>query len=451
MSDTSVQTAPSAGISGAPPSRMETSQVELKAPPSSWLVRNVLQPLASLKLTVFLFVLSLLLVFFGTLAQIDSGIGTVMKQYFRSWLVWVPVQLLVQFAQVFFAVPKSVQVQGSFPFPAGWTVGALLLANLLAAHAVRFKLTWKRSGILILHAGLIILMLGELFTGLFAVEARMSIAEGETVNFTDVSDRLELAVSTPDREDASKDRVVVVPDRLLRQPGHRIQHQELPFDVVVREFWPNSTLIESSPHQPVELPHARRALDGRDYGVSIEAESSGVDAEGRSDYPAAKVAFYKKDSDELLGELFVSLWYYPNNVNRQLEFPPQTVSVDGTTYEIELRPKREYKDYAITLLKFTHEKYLGTDKAKNFQSTVLLKGTDGESREVKIYMNNPLRYRGETFYQSSFFPGNSGTVLQVVRNPAWLMPYFSCTLVTLGMMVHFGLSLASFLGRRVAS
>ena len=32
-------------------------------------------------------------------------------------------------------------------------------------------------------------------------------------------------------------------------------------------------------------------------------------------------------------------------------------------------------------------------------------------------MNNPLRYNGETFYQSSYLPGDGGTILQVVRNP----------------------------------
>ena len=47
-------------------------------------------------------------------------------------------------------------------------------------------------------------------------------------------------------------------------------------------------------------------------------------------------------------------------------------------------------------------------------------------------MNNPLFHSGETFYQSRFFPGEKGTVLQVVRNPVWWMPYLSCVIVTAG-------------------
>jgi hypothetical protein len=418
-------------------------------------VARLLRPLASLELTVFLFVLSLLLVFFGTLAQIDNGIGTVMKQYFRWWYVWVPWQLLVQFGQVFFGMSRELKVSGAFPFPAGWTLGTLLLVNLLAAHLVRFKISWKRSGILLIHAGLIVLMLGELFTGLFAVEQRMSMARGETANFTDVSDKVELAITTPSKKDSAKDDVVVIPDRLVRRPGERIADQQLPFDVEVVEFWKNSNLLEPGPNDP-DPPNSRPGIDNRfgtskRFGVSSDKEGSGVDTEMRADVPSARVAFYEKGTDKLIGERFLSLWYYPNQINRQVEFDPITVQAGGVTYEVELRPKREYKDYSITLKEFTHEKYLGTDKPKDFASLIDLRGTDDERREVRISMNAPLRYAGETFYQTSFFPGDSGTVLQVVRNPAWLMPYISCTIVTLGMLVHFGIGLVNFLNRRAAS
>ena len=92
--------------------------------------------------------------------------------------------------------------------------------------------------------------------------------------------------------------------------------------------------------------------------------------------------------------------------------------------------------------------YVGTTTPKNFSSLVNLTTTAGERREYKISMNSPLFHSGETMYQSSFFPGDSGTVLQVVRNPVWWMPYLSCFLVTVGMIVHFGVNLVSFLQKR---
>jgi len=46
---------------------------------------------------------------------------------------------------------------------------------------------------------------------------------------------------------------------------------------------------------------------------------------------------------------------------------------------------------------------------------------------------------------------DAGTVLQVVQNPGAEMPYIACALVCLGMLVHFGLHLGSFLQRRTES
>ena len=64
-------------------------------------------------------------------------------------------------------------------------------------------------------------------------------------------------------------------------------------------------------------------------------------------------------------------------------------------------------------------------------------------------MNNPLRYAGNTFYQSSFDQATEQTtVLQVVANPGWMAPYVACMLVATGMLAHFGISLVRFSRRR---
>ena len=70
---------------------------------------------------------------------------------------------------------------------------------------------------------------------------------------------------------------------------------------------------------------------------------------------------------------------------------------------------------------------------------------------MKIWMNNPLRYAGETFYQSSFEPGREVTILQVVRNDGWMIPYLSCMFVAFGMTLHMGTALIAFLQRRAST
>src|ERR671931_470504 len=90
--------------------------------------------------------------------------------------------------------------------------------------------------------------------------------------------------------------------------------------------------------------------------------------------------------------------------------------------------------------------------ARNFSSRVHLSDPSGNvDRDVLIWMNHPLRYAGETFYQQSFLRGDMGTVIQVVRNPGWLIPYISCTMVGLGMLIHFGMALLAFLKKQIAT
>ncbi len=66
-------------------------------------------------------------------------------------------------------------------------------------------------------------------------------------------------------------------------------------------------------------------------------------------------------------------------------------------------------------------------------------------------MNNPLRYRGRTFYQSGYQrderSGREFTTLQVVSNTGWMIPYVSCMIVGVGMAYQFVLTLLRFLNR----
>jgi len=116
---------------------------------------------------------------------------------------------------------------------------------------------------------------------------------------------------------------------------------------------------------------------------------------------------------------------------------------------IELRFRRYYKPYRIKLLDFTHDRYTGTSIPKNFASRIVLSDVErGVEREVVIAMNEPMRYAGETFYQSAFKNNDQTTVLQVVRNPGWTIPYIAVLISALGMLLQFGATLLKWLRSR---
>jgi len=406
------------------------------------MIKKILTPLASLRLTVVMFVLAIALVFLGTLAQVDEGIFTVLTKYFRTGIAWIPFQALVRFGQVFLGVSPDAQVSSSFPFPGGWLIGGILLVNLLAAHALRFKLTWKRSGILIIHAGIVLMMLGELATGLFAVEGRMTIPESWTVNFVEDHQVLELAVIQ--HLDSKTDDVVAIPGAMLPK-GALIQHKALPFSIEVVRYMANS---EISRQLPPGVEKLATAGDGVNEIAIEKPEVSGTNPDQEDDMASAYVTIRQKDTNKDLGTYLVSKWFskvwWVPGFER-----PQQVSAEGKTYDLLLRPKRTYKPYSIHLIEFRHDRYMGTETPKNFSSQVrLIDPSKGVDEEDLIYMNHPLRHAGETFYQSGVLPSDGGTILQVVRNPGWLMPYVSCILVAGGMLIHFGLHLIGFLRRR---
>ena len=129
------------------------------------------------------------------------------------------------------------------------------------------------------------------------------------------------------------------------------------------------------------------------------------------------------------------------------------MKVGDKTYKVALRFKQTYRPYSVQLVKFSYDRWEGTEMARNFSSLVNVHDpVRGDRDNVLIKMNDPLRHGGETFYQQSFDgETEQTTILQIVRNPGWLLPYISCVLVALGMMIHFGMHLSTFLSRRRAA
>jgi hypothetical protein len=129
----------------------------------------------------------------------------------------------------------------------------------------------------------------------------------------------------------------------------------------------------------------------------------------------------------------------------------QSFEAGGKSWKFAIRQARLYHPFSIKVLDFSHDRYLGTNVPKNFSSKIrLLNPATGEDREDLIYMNHPLRYKGLTFYQSGFANDDTTTILQVVKNPVWTLPYISCAMVSLGLLWVFSLHLQKAVARRKA-
>ena len=84
----------------------------------------------SFGLAVVLFMLMFVLIFLGTLYQVDHGLYEAQKRYFTSVIAYHEVGPLV------------------VPLPGAYTVLALLGVNLILGGLVRIRKSWKRPGII---------------------------------------------------------------------------------------------------------------------------------------------------------------------------------------------------------------------------------------------------------------------------------------------------------------
>ncbi len=391
-------------------------------------MKAVFQFFASLRLTVVLLTLSLLLIFCGTLDQVHYGIWHTQKLYFESFfVVWFyPEQWI--WHEYFFWV--------AIPMMGGYLLGGLLLLNLIAAHITRFKFSKKKSGIFLVHFGLILLIISELMTDIISIESQMPVDEGGRSNYSQSYRDNELVFIN--RSHSKHDTVHSLPISLLK-PGVEVKVPDTPLRIRTVSFYPNAELGRAQDIASANSPATQGAAVKMGIVATPKPEVYTDDAINTS------TAFVEVLSNE--GSLGV--WLVSNVIDDR--FPPQMVSLNEDSWEIALRFRRYYYPFELELLDFSHEKYPGTETPYNFSSQVSMHHNEKNlNQKALIYMNHPLRYEGLTFYQASFANQDRTSIFQVVRNPGWLLPYISVLLMGLGLIVQFGMHFLKFIKKRSA-
>ncbi|MGB7347720.1 MAG: cytochrome c biogenesis protein CcsA, partial [Pirellulaceae bacterium] len=531
---------------------------------------GIIAALASLKLTVALFAFSLVIVLVGTLAQDEMNMFEVKQRYFTSWIAMMHVDDF--FPQAFFPHDKPLRLR--IPFPGGALIGMMLMVNLVAAKATRFRvhangarlgagvclmvlgvvvaglivstghsadglqgnppewlgysglwrcvqvamgvgivasalaaasakhrllrttgvvlavilagllfysvaydyrigdpglrIVWqlskglgagvilmggcllifaKQGGNVLLHIGVALLMFGQFVFGDRQLEQRLSLVEGQSSNALINLDEVEMTFIT---KEGDEDTVVAVPGSRLQQSakdGTKISDDALPVDLKVVKFLENSRLQR--------IGEGNLATTGQGLEVQAIDERKSGGAESSINVVSAYVELFEKGGNESLGIHLVSQWLSDSaalTLNQNASDEYDTINVADKEYQVGLRYHREVKPYWVQLEDVRRVTYSGTDTPRDYSSFIrIVDPISGEDRRERVWMNNPLRFRGETYFQSNYesLPnGKEWTSLQVVRNSGWLIPYVACSITALGMLVHFFGTLQRFLSRR---
>ena len=355
--------------------------------------------------------------------------------------LWAVASLM--FALSVFLVASGERVRLDDP---GLRIVWQLLQSSVAAMIVLSGL-WivfgNRGGNVLIHIGVALMMLGQFIFGDRQVEQRMSLIEGQQTNLVFRQGELELAII--DTSDEKSDKVYAIPQSRLKRAAagqQIIDSPELPCKVKVIEWMPNSSVTRLDPSKNDNPATAGLGLNAR----AVPERTQGG-AMSKQDIGSAYVELLDKKSGESLGVYLVSQFF---NDQKQLFMgvpadQNDSVTIDGKPFSLGLRFRREYKPYQVFLEDVSREDYEATNRPRDYSSHIVIKDPDRDA-EVKghIWMNNPVRYRNESFYQSEYNAMNQGgqmvemTGLQVVANQGWVIPYVACMLVLFGMISHFG-------------
>ena len=367
--------------------------------------------LANPRIFVFTIIWMMVLVFIGTIAQRDIGLYLAQQKYFSSLLLWLEI--------------GGVQV---LPLPGGLLTMIILFVNLLAFFFKPNIWTKNKLGVLIIHGGALVLLLGGGITAGFSNEGRMVITEGQSSDYIESWHEKEFSISIDYGEETDSLEIINFSEEFLKK-NEVLQHHKLPFQIKVIDYFINSEYSEISPSQVInskkeftKISDLKKLPDELEY----EQNASGIKYQIISEQP------------DIAGT-------YMSHILEREEIKT-ILTIDGQTYVLSLRLKRTYLPFQIELKKFKHVEYYQTTKPKSFSSEVML-NTEGASKRFLIEMNAPLRYDGYTLYQASY-SGEQTSVLAVVKNYGALFPYIASIIMCIGVLIQMLFRLPKLMKRK---
>lgn len=292
-----------------------------------------------------LFILTML----GTVYQAGAGLYAAQQKYFYSW---------------FFLLG------GFFPFPGAqlvmWVLGLNLLGNAI------FRFNTGKLGIFVMHWGIMILLVGSFVTHYYAAESYLSLYEGEGANITTDYKEWELAVWEKGGLDSK--RVSTLSTERIKA-GRAIDLPAYGLTFLPEYFYQNSKAFITGA--------ANRVMNASGYDT-IKKEKKEGDPSNNRPGGIFNISHSQGKVEKIL------LWAGERR-------PSYVAAGRGKRVFLQVRRKRHPMPFSLKLIKFNKEEHAGTGIASKYESLVEI-NQDGMKRKVKIFMNNPLRLEGLTFF-----------------------------------------------------
>jgi hypothetical protein len=361
--------------------------------------KTIIEFLSGARSLHYIMPLVIIYLIIGTVAQKYVGLYEATQTYFYAPIIWL----------------------GYVPLPGFSTLLAFIFISLCANLIFKGLWSLRNSGIILTHMSVMLLIGGGFVTGFFAQEGYLDFAEGQSKSaFHDYHSR-ELVLL----DDKGQSVAYLAFDELQVKGGEAF------------------------------APENAFQFAGFDFNIEILNKCRNCEIKAREEFweknnyrsMAAHMQLFDKkpemNNEENMGGVLLRLTGLENEeetgIHVVLEDVPKRplVTIGDKVYQIALRKKLRELPFTIQLIDFEKSVYPGTQMAKEYQSRVRLQ--DGDSLwESVISMNEPLRYKGYSFYQSSFIQTAEGqiSVLAVVKNSGRSFPYIASVAICIGLILH---------------
>lgn len=351
------------------------------------LITKYAKMLSSLNLFFWSMIWLMILTTVGTVEQKNIGLFAAQEKYFSSFIF------------TFYG----------FPLPGGGLIITILTLGLIAQLLFKTKFNVKKKiGVTLTHLGAIILLGGSMITYLLGTEGSLVFAEGETKdNILDYRN-YNLVIQ---KNDQSTPFLILPLKKSMKSDIVKSKNHMIKLNVT-----PTCQLIPNESPKSTEIGFAKMFK----FVASDSKNPQEI---------CTEIDFVKN------GKQFIyrSFLYMPKK---------QSIEIDGELYEISIKNKEIKLPFKLKLLDFEKKFHQGTMISKSFKSIVEIQ--DGQlTFHRTIEMNSPLRYKGYTFYQSSFSENQNGEIseLSVVKNQAQWLPYISSIILCIGILIHLGIKI----------
>jgi len=355
-------------------------------------MRKALIYLASSHIVFWLMPYLMALLILGTIAQKYIPLYDVINDYFHSWIIWIDVLIFY------------------IPIPGGLTALALLTVALSIKFIFFSTWSWRKSGTILTHLGVLILLVGGLVTITTKEEGFLILNEGQTSDiFADYYQRQ--LVITGINNTHHFDFSTLKNNQLLVLDG---------IEITVQNICDNCGVTSPTAEQKETIRHGlaqHMQLIPITSNLKKEVNLSGMMIQIKNPFDTNQDGVYLLMED--------------------IGAPITLHQEKGKNIILSLGRKEHKIPFYVTLDSFDKINYAGTNQAQNYKSHITIH--DGAlSWPVTIEMNKPYRYAGYTLYQSSFDQTNGieTSVLSIVKNTGILTPYIASGLLFIGLFAH---------------